>query len=57
MLQTGNPLPSAAWTVVTSIIDLLPKVKALEGHASFLSNRKLQEAVGWEHRTSWREYL
>ena len=37
--------------------DLLPLVRDLDGHASFLSNRKLQETVGWEHRTSWRMYL
>jgi len=37
--------------------DLLPLVRDLEGHASFLSNRKLREIVGWEHRTSWRQYL
>lgn len=36
---------------------LLPLVRDAEGHASFLSNRKLRQAVGWEHRTSWREYL
>jgi nucleoside-diphosphate-sugar epimerase len=36
---------------------LLPLVKALEGHASMLSNQKLRETVGWEHKTSWREYL
>lgn len=35
---------------------LLPLVKDLEGHATFLSNRKLQ-SLGWRHRTSWREYL
>jgi nucleoside-diphosphate-sugar epimerase len=37
--------------------DLLPVVKGLEGNASFLSNRKLREAVGWAPRTSWREFL
>jgi nucleoside-diphosphate-sugar epimerase len=36
--------------------DLLPLVEDLEGHASFLSNRKLRQAVGWKHRTSWREH-
>lgn len=36
---------------------LLPLAKDLDGHASFLSNRRLREAVGWEHRTSWREPL
>jgi UDP-glucose 4-epimerase len=37
--------------------DLLPLVRDLEGHASFLSNEKLRRTVGWEHRTSWRQYL
>jgi UDP-glucose 4-epimerase len=36
---------------------LLPLVRGLEGHASFLSNDKLRQTVGWEHRTSWRQYL
>jgi len=29
----------------------------IKGHQSFLSNEKLKRAVGWEHKTSWREYL
>lgn len=37
--------------------DLAPLAKELEGHASLESNRALKEAVGWEHRTSWREHL
>jgi UDP-glucose 4-epimerase len=37
--------------------DLLPLVRDLDGHASFLSNQKLRQTVGWEHRTSWRQYL
>jgi nucleoside-diphosphate-sugar epimerase len=37
--------------------DLLPVVHDLEGNASFLSNRKLRQAVGWAPRTSWREFL
>lgn len=37
--------------------DLLPLVRDLRGHSSFLSNRRLREAVGWVHRTSWRQYL
>lgn len=37
--------------------DLLPLVQHLEGHASFLSNCKLRETVGWEHKTSWRQHL
>ena len=35
---------------------LLPLAQDLEGHATFLSNRKLQ-GVGWRHQTSWREHL
>ena len=37
--------------------DLVPLLRDLEGHASFLSNQKLRHEVGWEHRTSWRQYL
>ena len=37
--------------------DLVAKVRQLEGHASFLSNQKLRQTVGWEHRTSWRPYI
>jgi len=37
--------------------DLLPRVREMEGHASFISNRKLRETVGWEPKTSWRQYL
>jgi len=37
--------------------DLLPLVRDLDGHGSFLSNRRLQETVGWVHQTSWRQYL
>jgi UDP-glucose 4-epimerase len=38
--------------------DLLPLIKEpLEGHAAFISNRKLREAVGWEHEKGWREHL
>ena len=37
--------------------DLLPLVRDLEGNASFLSNQKLRQTVGWEHKTSWRQYL
>jgi len=37
--------------------DLLPKVRNLSGHASFFSNQRLRQAVGWEHKTSWRMYL
>lgn len=37
---------------------LLPEVQGeLEGHATFFSNRRLHETVGWEPKTSWREHL
>jgi len=34
---------------------LLPLVRDMEGHQSFLNCDKLKKAVGWEHKTSWRE--
>jgi UDP-glucose 4-epimerase len=37
--------------------ELLPLVKELPGHATLLSNQKLRQTVGWEPRTSWREFL
>ena len=37
--------------------DLLPLLRDVEGLASLFSNQKLRQTVGWEHRTSWREYL
>ncbi len=37
--------------------ELLPIVNNLEGYASFLSNQKLRQRVGWECHTSWREHL
>ncbi|MGC9522218.1 MAG: NAD-dependent epimerase/dehydratase family protein [Anaerolineae bacterium] len=37
--------------------ELLPLVHDLEGHASFLSNRRLRDTVGWAPQTSWRMYL
>lgn len=37
--------------------ELLPLLRDAEGHASLLSNQKLKDVVGWEHKTSWREYL
>lgn len=37
--------------------DLLPVVEKLEGHQSFLNCDKLKTAVGWKHKTSWRQYL
>lgn len=37
--------------------DLLPLVQGLNGHDSFLNCNKLKQAVGWQHKTSWREHL
>ena len=37
--------------------EYLPLVRSLPGNASFLSNQRLKQAVGWEHQTSWRKYL
>lgn len=37
--------------------DLLPVVAGLEGHHSFINCAKLKNAVGWEHKTSWRDSL
>jgi len=37
--------------------ELLPLVRDLEGHASFLSNQKLRDVVDWAPQTSWRQYL
>jgi UDP-glucose 4-epimerase len=37
--------------------DLLPLVRELSGHGSFLSNQRLRDTVGWVHQTSWRQYL
>jgi len=34
--------------------ELRPLIRDLDGHASLLSNQKLCDAVGWQHRTSWR---
>ena len=34
---------------------LLPFAAELRGHQSFFSTRKLQQAIGWQHHTSWRE--
>ena len=33
---------------------LMPYAAALSGHQAFFSTRKLQQAVGWQHHTSWR---
>ena len=37
--------------------ELMPLFVAgyMKGNQSFLSNDKLKRAVGWEHKTSWRE--
>ncbi len=35
--------------------ELLPKVRTLQGHQSFISCEKLKTAVGWQHETSWRK--
>ena len=37
--------------------DLLPLVGGLDGNASLITCRKLKDATGWRHATSWREYL
>ncbi len=37
--------------------ELAPLVKDLPGHSSFLSNQRLKDVVGWQHKTSWRMYL
>ncbi len=34
--------------------DLMPVSEQIKGHESFLSNRKLQKALGWQHKMSWR---
>ena len=34
--------------------ELLPKVRTLQGHQSFINCDKLKAAVGWRHKTSWR---
>jgi nucleoside-diphosphate-sugar epimerase len=33
---------------------LQPFAEGFSGHQSFFSTRKLQQAVGWQHQTSWR---
>ena len=35
--------------------EALPLLKGLSGHQSFFSNAKLKQAVGWQHKTSWRD--
>ena len=34
---------------------LLPFAEGLRGHQAFFSTRKLQQAVGWQPHTSWRD--
>ena len=34
---------------------LMPFAEGLRGHQAFFSSRKLAQAVGWQHHTSWRE--
>ncbi len=34
---------------------LLPKVRKLDGHQSFINCDKLKNAVDWTHNTSWRQ--
>jgi len=34
---------------------LLPLAAELHGHQAFFSTQKLQQAVGWQHHTSWRD--
>jgi nucleoside-diphosphate-sugar epimerase len=34
--------------------NLMPCVEGFSGYQSFFSTRKLQQAVGWQHHTSWR---
>lgn len=54
--DTGSLTPSRE-IVARFRPDLLPYVRDLEGHASFFSNQALRDALGWEHHTSWRDYL
>ena len=35
--------------------ELMPLVKSLKAHQSFINCDKLKSAVGWEHKTSWRD--
>jgi hypothetical protein len=34
--------------------NLLPLAEGTTGHRSFLNCDKLKQAVGWEHRATWR---
>lgn len=35
--------------------DLLPLVRAIDGHASLMNCNKLKSATGWRHQTTWRD--
>jgi len=35
--------------------ELLPLAKNMTGHQSFINCDKLKNAVGWRHKTSWRD--
>ena len=37
--------------------DLLPLVEKLTGNQSFFNCDKIQKRLGWQHQTSWRQYL
>jgi nucleoside-diphosphate-sugar epimerase len=37
--------------------ELSPVIRELAGTEALLSNRKLRETVGWQHRMSWRQWL
>jgi nucleoside-diphosphate-sugar epimerase len=37
--------------------EYLPLVRDLPGNASYLSNQRLKQVLGWQHTTSWRQYL
>ena len=34
--------------------EFLPKVRTLQGHQAFINCDKLKNAVGWQHKTTWR---
>lgn len=34
-----------------------PLAAGMSGHQSFFSSTKLQQAIGWQHQTSWRTFL
>jgi nucleoside-diphosphate-sugar epimerase len=37
--------------------EFMSLAKGLKGHQAFINCDKLKRAVGWQHRTSWRELL